>query len=350
MAVDLPTLPTVVVVEQAPASARALSTLREPEARALGVYRDTMGLRLLDLPEQPPAPTLPIDGDRPARLARVERALHEARGALDPADARVVADVRGSLALAYAEVRAHPEDPEAPFLAGECLRTLARVEELAGDGDGARALRARAATFDGGRSLGLSEGGPLEEPSQTKSPFTLTLLDAPVGALAWVDGERDSGTLGSGEHHLRVVAADGRTLAARWFFASGTGLEVRLGATRVRCTADDLAPALSRLAADPQASFAVACPAWLRVATHASSLELRICSARDCGAPSNWSTVPVLPVTTPVAPVKASILRSGWTWTAVGAAVAAGTLTAWSLGAFDRDKPAPPIWRWEGAK
>lgn len=342
MAVDLP---TVVVVDEAP---RALSTLREAEARALAAWRASTGTRSVDLPAQPPVVALPIDPERPARIARIERVLHESRGSLDLADPKVVADVRAELASAYGEARGHPEDPEAPFLAAEVLRALARAEELAGDAEGARALRMRAAVLDGGRSIGLSEGGPLDVPPGEARPFALTLLDAPAGAATWIDGERRDGalSLAAGEHHLRVVAADGRTLAARWFFADAVGLTLRVGPPVVACTAGDLAPALTKTA-----GFSVSCASWVRVVPHASSLEIRVCSAHDCGPPSTWSTVAVTAAPKPVVPENKSVWRSGWTWAAIGAAAAAvGTVAAWRLGAFDRGDSPAPTWRWEGAK
>lgn len=347
MALELPTLPTVVVVDAAPAAPLGLSSLSEPENRALSAWRQGLGLATRELPDEPPLVTLPIDPERPDRLERVERALHAARGALDLADPSAAADVRARVAVAYAEVRAHPADPEAPFLAAECLRALARVEELVGDAEGAQALRVRAAAFDGGRRLGLSEGGPWEPPPVAALPFALTLLDAPAGAAALVDGERDVAALPPGEHHLRVVTTDGRPLAARWFHHDGTGLVVRLGAPRPGCTGADLGPALARLAADEQATFGVTCGAWVRVVRRAASIEVRVCSAHDCGATSRWSTVP-LPL--PAKPPATSALRSGWTWTAIGALVVGGTLTAWGLGAFDRERAPSPTWRWEGAK
>lgn len=357
MAVDLP---TVVVVDEAPKSARSLATLRDAEARALGAWHAATGLRAVDLPEPAPITFIPVDADRPLRLARIERALHEARGVLDLGDAKIVGETRARLAVAYAEARAHPEDPEAPFLVGELLRTLARAEDLAGDAEGARALRARAEVLDGGRRIGLSEGGPLDAPAAATSPFVLTLLDAPTAVVPFVDGERREGALSlvAGEHHLRLVAADGRTLAAQWFFSGSAGLTLRLGSPRVACSATDLAPALEKLSTDAHASFAIACSAWLRVARRstsitapppAASIEIQVCSAHDCGAPAVWSTVPLSPP--PPRPESKSIFRSGWTWAAIGAAaVVGGTLTAWRLGAFDRDEPPPPTWRWEGAK
>lgn len=342
MAVDLP---TVVVVDESP---RALSTLRDAEVRAFAAWRGSTGLHPVDLPAQPPIVTMPVDPERPLRIARIERALHEARGSLDLGDAKVVAEVRARLASAYDEARAHPDDPEAPFLVAEALRALARAEELAGDAEGARALRTRAALLDGGRALGLSEGGPIDLPKPEAKPFALTLLDAPAGSVTWIDGERREGatTLPLGEHHLRVVTADGRTLVARWFFADAVGLTVRVGPPRVACTADDLAPALGKIT-----GFAVSCASWVRVVPHASSLEVRVCSTSACGPPSTWSTLPVSATPKTPVPEQKSIFRSGWTWAAIGAAaVVGGTVAAWRLGAFDRGESPPPTWRWEGAK
>lgn len=347
MSVDLP---SVVVVEEAPASVRSLATLRNAEVRALSAWRTATGLHAIDLPEPTAPPAPPSDPTRPARLLRIEQALHDARGALDLGDPKIVPETRAALALAYAEAREHADDPEAPFLVAELLRSLSRVEELAGDPDGARALRHRARLLDGGRLVGLSEGGPLEVEKLVEKPFALGLVDAPPHVALFIDGEPREGALAlaAGEHHLRIVAEDGHTLHARWFFA-GAGLTVSLGFAAPACTASDLGPALVALAKDAQATFSVRCGRWLRVARRTSALELRVCASSACGPASVWSTVPLVEDKKPVPTT--SVFKSGWTWAAIGAgAVALGTLTAWRLGAFDRNDPGPPTWRWEGAK
>jgi hypothetical protein len=338
-------LPTVVIEADAP---RPLSVLGPNEVRALGAHAETTGLRAVELPEAKRPAALPIDPFRSARILRIEETLRNARGPLDLGDREQLDDVRTRVAIAYHEARAHPEDPEAPFLVGEALRTLARVEELAGDAMGSRALRARADLLDGGRRIGLSEGGPSDPIKTTRVEVTITLLDAVKGTELFIDGERgDAGkpiALGPGEHHLRIVV-DSAPIVAQWFAvadASAQTLTVRAGPGSVACSAQDLAPAFG------QNVFAVACARWLKVSRRKDAIAIRVCGNTSCGPESVWSTAPLV---TPRPITETSLLRSKWTWIGVGAAaVIGGTITAWQLGAFDRKDAPPPTWRWEGVR
>jgi len=342
-------LPAVVIEADAPPIARPLSVLRPNEVRALAAHAEASGLRAAALPLSSKPSALPIDPERLARVLRTEKTLHDMRAPLELGDRDQLADVRARVAVAYAETRAHPEDPEAPFLASEALRTLARVEELAGDTAAGAALRARAELLDGGRRIGLSEGGPVAAPELgARVDVTFALIDAPKSSLVFVDGEPRDPTnpvaLAAGEHHVRVVV-DGATVAAQWVAVgttSGQSFAFRVGAT-VPCSAEDLAPALASDA------FSIACPRWLRVTRGSDALRVRVCGATSCGAPTVWSTAPVA-APRPIAPEE-SALRSKWTWIGLGAAaVIGGTLSAWQLGAFDRPDAPPPTWRWEGVR
>ncbi len=338
-------LPTVVVEPSTANAARPVSALSAPARRALAAFSDAMGIRPIDLPESAVV-VVAVDPARAARLLAIEEALKNARGPLDLGDRDALAAVRLSVASAYSSARAHPEDPEAPFLVAEALRTLARIEDLAGDPIGARGLRRRAELIDGGRRIGLSEGGPLEPATVTTVAVSLRLLDATPSTVVFVDGEaRDASkplALIPGEHHLRVTVG-AATVSAEWLtVGASTELTLRGGAPRTPCSSVDLTPALS---AD---AFTVACPRFLRVLPKSATLEVRICSATACGPPSIWSTVPVA---TPPPVVTTSPWSSRWTWLGIGAAaVVGGTVTAWSLGAFDRPSSPPPTWRWDGAR
>ncbi len=347
MAVDLP---AVVIEADAPAKARPVSALRPNEQRALAAFNATNGSRAVTLPESKKPIAIAFDPDRNARILRIEEALHAARGPLDLGDRDQVGEVRAHVALAYAEARAHPEDPEAPFLVSEALRTLARAEELAGDTPSARALRTRADVLDGGRRIGLSEGGPSAPAAAPTVNVTIALIDPPSGTEVFVDGERrtidKSLALAPGEHHVRVVY-DGAPLVAQWVAigdAPGQELSFRVGPGIVACSERDLEPALTAT------SFSVACARWLRVKRMKDAIEVRVCGAASCGPASVWSIVPVTAPRTTV-PSETSILRSKWTWIGVGAAVVVGgAITAWQLGAFDRDEAPRPTWRWDGVR
>lgn len=338
MAVDLPT----VVVEGA--AVVASHAMRDGERRALAAFTDAMGLHPVDPPVNAAVATA-VDPAREARLLFIEDTLKKARGPLDLGDRDAVSALRTSVAAAYAEARAHPEDPEAPFLVGEALRTLARIEDLAGEPSGARALRRRAELLDGGRMIGLSEGGPLS-PSPAAT-ITVTFRWTDGAATAFIDGaQRDVSkpvTLHPGEHHIRTASGT-TTLHAAWVTIVEAGeLPLRGSPPRVPCSLDDLSPALSA------SSFEIGCARWLRVTRRSGALEVRICGPTSCGAPSTWSTIPLAPP--PPWRETSSAWSSRWTWVGIGAAaLISGTITAWSLGAFDRREPPPPTWRWEGAR
>lgn len=338
-------LPTVVVEAGAESIARPLSVLDDRARRALDAFSDTTSVKPIGLPESASI-VVTVDPQRGARILKIEEALKNARGPLDLGDRDALTAVRLSVSEAYAEARAHPEDPEAPFLVAEALRTLARVEELAGDAIGARALRRRAELIDGGRRIGLSEGLPLEPATAATVAITFKLLDAGTTTVLFVDGEaRDPSkplSIVPGEHHVRVTAGSATVNAQFMTLATATEVTLRGGAPRTPCSASDLAPAL---ASD---SFAVLCPRWLRVLHKTTTIEVRICGAASCGAPSTWSTAPIT-TTPPVA--ETSVWSSRWTWLGIGAAaVVGGSITAWRLGAFDRPDPPPPTWRWDGAR
>ncbi len=362
MALDLPpaqhaTVATVVLEAGAPSAPRAPSILSDRQARALRAFAQARGLVLASLPADPAPRPLPVDPDREARLARVEAVLHAAREPIELGTAEsagALDRVRTEVAGAYAEIRAHPEDPEAPFLLGEALRTLARVEARAGDDDAATALRRRAAVVDGDRRVGLSEGGPLVETPPKAVPVRL-VVDAPSGARVVIDGvPRDAGTIAlpAGEHHVRVIAADGGALLARWASIGSEpeqALSLRVPVETAACSASDLSGALASTALDPAAPFAVSCARWLRVVRRGGALGVRVCDPTRCGPETTLSSVDVSADARPEpAP---SLWRSGWTWAAIGAtAVASGLVTAWGLGVFDADPRPPPTWRWEGAR
>lgn len=344
MAVELP---TVVVEAHAETAPRSLSALALAARRALAAHAQATGLLAVDVPPPTADPVVAIDPDRAARIARIEEALRAARAPLDLGDKDAMPALRVRVASAYGEARAHAEDPEAPFLVAETLRTLARIEEVAGDPSGARALRARADLFDGGRKIGLSEGGPLDAIAAAPIAITVRLIDGGAATVVWLDGEeRDPKkplALIPGEHHVRV-AVHGATIHAQWITLAADGeLALPGGAAKKACSADDLAPAL----AAPDA-YHVACARFMRVVQRKDAIDVRVCSATACGPSSTWSTVPI--VATPVTP-STSIWSSRWTWIGIGAAaVVGGTITAWRLGAFDRAESPPPVWRWEGAR
>jgi len=347
-------VPAVVV---AGATVEHLSTLGAGGVSAVSAWGGATGFSPIE-PKEDAAPPSKNDPKRADRLVRIETTLREARVPLDVGDRTALAWLRASVAAAYQEARAHPEDPEAPWLVAEGLRTLARVEELAGDPEGAKALRSRASLLDSGRVIGLSEGGTATT-SVTMREVEIAFLGAPTGAIARIDGRALSTNtklhekLAAGEHHLRVVAKgdgvlDGPTMYASWFVVTDADtqtMSIRVAPDPVACSMADL----SRAGANE--SFEVSCTRWARVKKlSAVAVEVRLCGTHGCAPATTWM-VPTTPKTPPVTTEPPSVWRSGWTYAAIGAAaVIAGSVTAWRLGAFDRPEAPPPTWRWEGTK
>ena len=367
MAIDLP---AVVIEASAPREPRALGTLGSA-SRALSAWQEVSGLHAIDLPVTPALTTLAPDPTHAARVDAIELALRGARDLLDLGDRAELDDVRALLAFAYDQARAHPDDPEAPWLVAEVLRALARCEGLAGNAAFASELRARAAILDGDRMIGLSEGGDAAAPAAGAPAVTvrLELLGVPEGAVVRLDGVAHAASeatalLMSGEHHLRVSmpgsdGLDAALLFAQWFVVASEGegaaspvVRVRIAPAATACSAADLAPALASSSVEG-AQFSVQCGRWARVqrADH-GSIEVRICGAHACGAPTVWldpAAVSAQPDEVPAHTTSSGIWSSGWTYVALGAAsLAAGSVVAWRLGAFDRPEAPPPTWRWEG--
>jgi len=340
-------------------TARPPSALTKKPALALAAWAATHQESPVALPPDAPPPTgWVLDATaRATRVGHVEGALRRARTLLDDGDPTKAMAARGFATEAYAEARAHPEDPECPTWLAEALRALARAEALGGDATGAAGLLHRARLLDGGRLLGLSE-----------SPALVALPTGPVRTLrvtvagksktrVYVDGALATGPVSveTGEHHLRVVIAregelDGPLLDARLFSVGDTDATIELHdpVEVVPCSGADLADALGALAKDPKAVFVARCPGWARVVPREDgSIAVQRCGPTGCAKPTVWLAPEVSPKPIPLPP-STSVLRSPWTWVAIGAGVVvAGSLTAWKLGAFDRKEAPAPTWRWE---
>ena len=353
----------VVVVEAPSSNILDRATLDKPHRRALAAFVEAAGEQLVDpVPDLVSSPFASTDPqERGARSRRIEGALKRARTLLDDGDATKAAEARGAASLAYAEARAHPEDPECPLWLAESLRALARAELLAGgEATGAAALFRRASLLDGGRVLGLSESAPTKSiPPQVKHTLRLSLAFATTPTVVSVDGQRFVGAsdLEPGEHHLRIVEVgagglDGAVLEARFFDMgdADTTLVVRVGSPAVACSMRDLAPSLSALAKDDGAAFDVACTRWGRIVARTDgTVGVQLCGKTRCTKGTVWAGSEAIVGPTP-APAP-SPLRSPWTWVAVGIGVAtAAGLTAWGLGAFDKQPTSAPTWRWEPAR
>jgi hypothetical protein len=340
-----PELPTLAI------EAPRLDALPAPARRALSAFGHARGVRPVD-PVDAPIGLPPIDRSHSSRVEAVEEILHEVRSPLDLGERDAIDEIRARLAEAWATVRAHPEDPEAALLASEVLRALARLEALAGDDLGARTFFARADLLDGGRVLGLSEGDRRPSPGAPSFPVAFAPIASGLSIRVIVDGlaiDTAQATLVGGEHHVRIEeATTGRTLHGSWLPVTGAAkFAPTLAVSIASCSRRDLL----RGAEATCARFAV-----VRAVT--GGIEARICAHnREPPLPlARCEPATVFLDTEASRPDRApheerSILRSPWTWVAVGAAViATGAGIAHGLGAFDRPERPPPTWRWEGAR
>jgi len=342
-------------------SVKAPSSLGKKPSQALSAWASAHGESPTAVVPDAPLLASPVSDPkaRATRVADVETALRRARTLLDDGDPTKAATARGFAAEAYAEARAHPEDPECPSWLAEALRALARAEALGGDATSAAGLLHRARLLDGGRVLGLSESPNLVVlPKGTPHALRVSVAGKrKLETRVYVDGALTTGpvSIEAGEHHLRVVVAregelDGALLDARLFSMgeADAALELRDPIEVVPCSAADVEDALALVAKDQTATFSVLCPRWARVVPRDDgSIAVQRCGPTLCTAATIWVAPEV--AQKPIAPPPTtSLLRSPWTWVAVGVGVVgAASLTAWRLGAFDRKEAPAPTWRWE---
>ena len=275
----------------------------------------------------PTSHATPAVGVDPKLATDVEASLASGRDAL----ARLDADgVEHAAAHALTVLHAHPELPQAPWLAAECHRLLASRFHRAEPKDPPRAERelAAARALDGGRAAGIGE----PEEKEHAASFTVPIAAHP-GIDLTIDGARADGAqveLGPGEHHALFHRA-GAIVSATWFgVADATPLRFAPPAPAA-CSTEDLEGASYRddgVATAPHA----ACAAWIVADARGSgAARVAVCSATSCGDFIDLK-VRALDVTPPVPgrpfPVWIPLVAGG------AAAVGVTFLVLWAAGVF----------------
>ncbi len=314
------------VVWVAPATAGASAAPSADAEALLARFAATRGLRL-GPPGDGGSVTLAVD---PRVVADVESALLAGRDAL----ARLDGDaIERAAAHALTVLHAHPELPQAAWLAAEAHRLLAARFHRAEPRDEARAERewASAATLDGGRASALGEPDAATTPARVDVPTALH----GVGVSLAIDGARVEGTqvsLALGEHHALLRRGD-RTIAATWLGVRDATPLVFEPPSPPACSREDLAAA----ALDPAGGAGAPgarCPTWVAADASAKDvLRVAVCEAGAC-EPFVELRSRDARVTTPPPPGKPFPV---WIPITAGIVVAAATtlLSLWAAGVFD---------------
>jgi hypothetical protein len=269
----------------------------------------------------------------------IEKSLDRSRDALAALD---VDGTERALLQADALVRAHPELPQAAWLRAEVERGWAARWLRGEPRDPERAERAwqRAAALDGGRAAGIGEAIPLTV--RADEVFRIE-IDAAPNAVIWVDGvvvvAEDLAVLrrAEGEHQIVVSRPNGQVAYASWIaMRPGASIVLRIPKP-TSCSTDDLDTVR---AATPQTPLAVTCPSWIAAAEgpRPGMVQVATCELGRCGSFVEWSASTPR-IFSPYSVV--SEKKRAWpvwaTWASVGVGVvAAGTLTLYAAGAFDR--------------
>jgi hypothetical protein len=276
-----------------------------------------------------PTPVAPYPAYRSELVLDIEGRLDEARTLASSLD-----EERALALLAGIErdIVEHPELPQAAWLLAEHHRIAA--EARAGDADAAdqaAALSHAAVVLEGPRALafGANTGS---EPASGPSIRVRVRDLAPRDDLE-IDGERGGGErrVTAGVHQVRVLR-DGDLVFAGWA-RLGQEPEVTLGLRPlVPCSDEDLAH-VGTTASAVSVPHPVACSHWFVARARPAGLELASCQHAACSA--------FTPLSEPTPPPREF---PAWATAAlIGAgAVAAGVISVWASGGFEREHAPPP--------
>ncbi len=283
-------------------------------------------------------------------VSHIERALEEARVALDAGDPK---NAEQHAAAAEAELREHPELPQAHWLMAEARAAFAEAARALGNDDSAEAAQRDAQGLGGARAPELDESvEPALAVNAERTRLELSLrgwLEGDVvewdGAAIQAPRERAHLESTSGLHHLRVLRGT-RLLWAGWVNASEESplLSVAL-ATPAPCGAEDLA--LGR-ASDTLAR--VRCDEWVAARPgRPGSLELARCRRGSCEPFAPWpSAAPARALRTDE-PAAETRSWAPWGYTFLGVAVAA-TATALIWSATRPEERDRTVWVYQGVR
>lgn len=220
--------------------------------------------------------TLAID---PHVVAEIEAALLAGRDAITRLDADALErDAAHALTLLHA----HPELPQAAWLAAEAHRLLAARFLRAEPRDAARAEREwiSAGILDGGRAPALGE----QELGTAPAPIDVPVAAHP-GVALWIDGlptTADRAALAPGEHHALLRRGE-RTVAATWFGVRDATPLAFAPPSPPLCSREDLSGAA--LEGTSASAPTARCPLWIAADGSARDvLRVAVCEGATCGA------------------------------------------------------------------
>jgi hypothetical protein len=222
----------------------------------------------------------PDPNDGSTLCERVEALLDAAQTALG---ALRTAEAEDSLAEARRLLEAHPELPQAAWLAAERDNLAADLVEPR-DPDAARALRTRAMVLEGRRAAPFKEAGSREPRLSESATSRVTVSGlAARDELEW-DAVPASTPLEAspGEHQLRVLR-NNRVVWASWVKVEGMVSEVPVTAPAiVPCSADDLDGTVAGTRG-PVAPAWTRCPNWAVARVDGKKLLVSLCRESACG-------------------------------------------------------------------
>lgn len=312
------------VVWMAPGSDAASPPSADAEALLARFARDR-GFRLVS----PGDGGTVVLGADPRVVGDVEASLLAGRDALARLDAEAI---ERAAAHALTVLHAHPELPQAAWLAAEAHRLLASRFLRAEPRDPARAGREwrTAAGLDGGRASALGEPENVAPPDRVNVPIERDGLEHADVAIDGVVVSGASASLTLGEHHA-LIRRGSRIVAASWFGVADEAPLRFAPPTPPSCSREDLATAA--VGSDGNAAAPGArCDAWLAAETTADGARVAVCSGAVCGTFLDLRRTPG--GTGPVVPPRPFPMWIPITVGGVAAVVAAG-LILWAAGAFD---------------
>lgn len=289
-----------------------------PEASlALSQWAAARGVRIA-----PPAAALPSRAYAASEVTQVEQALARAREAVAQLDAD---GAERFLARAEAQLRVHPEIPQAAWLMAEVQRGWAARFSRVEPHDDGRAKRALAAAdaLDGGRAAGLGE-------SESTKPAAIDItldVTADADVSYWFDAHTAAaGKLRAvpGEHHLMAISR-GRVRYADWVtVVDGARLVLSVEGS-APCSTDDLSRATFSQQTGTVEGSGVRCRAWVAASPTPRGVRASLCRGSTCEPPGFFPvTVPRWPPLDEPKPGKG--IPAWLTWsiagvTAIGAAI-----------------------------
>ncbi|HTQ06116.1 MAG TPA: hypothetical protein VMI54_19775 [Polyangiaceae bacterium] len=301
----------------------------EPTRHEHALLADFARQKRIEFVAPAPTPVTPYPAYRSELVLDLEGRLDEARTLASSLDEERALTLLASIER---DIVDHPELPQAAWLLAEHHRIAA--DARAGDADAAEqaaALSHAAIVLEGPRAPAF--GASAESAVAAEPSARVHVKDLGPRDELEIDGESGGSErrLAPGVHQVRVLR-DGDLVFAGWA-ELGTEPEVTLGLRPlVACSSEDLAHTGASGGA-VVVPHAVACAHWFVARPRPGGLELASCEHAACSG--------FTPLLDPAPPPRAF---PPWATAALvsAGAVAAGLLSTWAAGGFEREHAAPP--------